>query len=62
VCGAEGGQPVLHEEPLLAVFGGSPVWACVRLGSGTKVKEHFCSKCEICGFTWMENVPDMQQQ
>lgn len=62
LCGAEGGQPVHHREPLLAVFGGAPQWACVLLSPGTEVKAHFCSKCEICGFAWMENVPDMQQQ
>lgn len=57
VCGTEGGAAVFHGEPLLAVFGGTPQWACLRALPQSGLAGHFCSKCEMCGFAWIESLP-----
>jgi hypothetical protein len=57
MCGTEGGAAVYHAEPLLIVFGGAPQWACLRVLPRSAIAEHFCSKCEMCGFAWIESLP-----
>jgi len=57
VCGTEGAAVVFHAEPLLVVFGGAPQWACLRVLPRSGMAGHFCSKCEMCGFVWIESLP-----
>lgn len=55
-CGAEGAPPNYHGQTVLAVFGSAPPWPCSGPGMDGKVGAHICSKCQVCGFSWMEAV------
>ena len=54
-CAAEGAQPKYHEQPLLIVFGRAPQWPCA--GMDGRIGPHMCTRCESCGFAWMEAAP-----
>lgn len=54
-CQAEGAQPRHHEIPVLIVFGQGSPWPCAGLDG--RLGEHMCTKCESCGFAWMEGAP-----
>lgn len=53
-CGSEGAAPVHHSRPVLLVFGG-PQWHCSGLDD--RIEAHLCLRCEVCGFTWIEEIP-----
>jgi hypothetical protein len=53
-CGSEGARPTRHRLPVLAVFGTGPPWPCTPWAVGGALGEHLCSRCEHCGYAWME--------
>lgn len=55
-CQAEGAQPRYHAQPVLIVFGSGRQWPCA--GMDGEVSAHMCTRCELCGFAWMESAPD----
>ena len=54
-CQAEGAKPRHHVRPVLIVFGSGGQWPCS--GMDGEIGAHMCTRCELCGFAWMEAAP-----